>query len=64
MARMTLTTMRTIRKMPDPETESEWQAALRSVVESIAGLTAVDGATVVTNQFEVLAFGAKIMRRQ
>jgi hypothetical protein len=51
-----------VSKMPRPETENEWQAALRSVVDSIAGLTAVDGATVITNQHEVLAFGAKIMR--
>jgi len=31
-------------------------------VESIAGLTAVDGATVITDQYEVLAFGVKIKR--
>jgi hypothetical protein len=51
-----------IEKGPSPETENEWQASLRSAVESIAGLTAVDGATIITDQFEVLAFGAKIMR--
>ncbi len=33
------------------------------VIEAIAGLTAVDGATVVNDRFEVLAFGAKISRR-
>ena len=47
---------------PTPETESEWQASLRRVVESAAGLTAVDGATLVTDKFELLAFGAKIRR--
>jgi hypothetical protein len=51
-----------IKKGPSPESENEWQASLRSAVESIAGLTAVDGATVITNQYEVLAFGAKIKR--
>jgi hypothetical protein len=51
-----------IKKGPSPESENEWQAALRSAVESIAGLTAVDGATVISDQFEVLAFGAKIKR--
>jgi len=51
-----------IKTGPNPEIENEWQASLRSAVESIAGLTAVDGATVITNQYEVLAFGAKIMR--
>jgi hypothetical protein len=29
----------------------------------IAGLTAVDGATVITDQYELIAFGAKIARR-
>jgi hypothetical protein len=51
-----------IKLQPKPDTESEWQASLRSAVESIAGLTAVDGATVITDQFEVLAFGVKIQR--
>ena len=36
--------------------------AYKSAVDSVAGLTAVDGATIVTDQFEVLAFGAKIGR--
>jgi hypothetical protein len=40
-----------------------WQEALQKAVEGIAGLTAVDGATVITDQYEVLAFGAKILRR-
>ncbi len=29
----------------------------------MAGLTAVDGATVISDQYELLAFGAKIGRR-
>ncbi len=36
---------------------------LQSAVEAIAGLTAVDGATVISDHFEPLAFGAKIMTR-
>jgi hypothetical protein len=36
---------------------------LQSAVDALAGLTAVDGATVITDQFEPLAFGAKIMSR-
>jgi hypothetical protein len=40
-----------------------WQDALHPTIETIAGLTAVDGATVITNEYEVLAFGAKIGRR-
>jgi hypothetical protein len=39
-----------------------WQTALRREVEHLAGLTAVDGATVITDEFELLAFGAKIGR--
>jgi hypothetical protein len=37
--------------------------ALRSAVDALAGLTAVDGATVISDRFAVLAFGVKIMRR-
>jgi hypothetical protein len=41
-----------------------WVNALLHVVEEVAGLTAVDGATVMTDSYEVLAFGAKIVRRR
>jgi hypothetical protein len=41
-----------------------WQDVFDQTVEAIAGLTAVDGATVITDHFEVLAFGAKINRRE
>jgi hypothetical protein len=37
---------------------------LRSAVEALAGLTAVDGATVISDHFDVLAFGVKITRRE
>ncbi|MHA4893266.1 putative sensor domain DACNV-containing protein [Pedobacter sp. PWIIR3] len=39
-----------------------WQTALKREVEHLAGLTAVDGATIITNRYELLAFGAKIGR--
>lgn len=39
-----------------------WQTALKREVEHLAGLTAVDGATVITSDYELLAFGAKIGR--
>ncbi len=51
-----------IRKGVSPESEKEWQASLSSGVETVAGLTAVDGATVISDEYEVLAFGAKIKR--
>jgi hypothetical protein len=41
-----------------------WGDALHLAVEAIAGLTAVDGATVVTDRYELVAFGAKIVRRE
>lgn len=44
------------------ENDHEWRERLSSTVEVIAGLTAVDGATLVTDALELLAFGAKIRR--
>lgn len=41
----------------------EWQESLRRAVDALAGLTAVDGATIITDQYELLAFGAKLRRR-
>jgi hypothetical protein len=40
-----------------------WQDQVRETVDAIAGVTAVDGATVITDRYELLAFGAKIARR-
>ncbi len=39
-----------------------WRGVLSREVEHIAGLTAVDGATIISDQHELLAFGAKIVR--
>ena len=46
--------------MPD----DEWSEATDRAIDAIAGLTGVDGATVVTSRYELLAFGAKIARRR
>ena len=46
--------------MPD----DEWWEATDRAIDAIAGLTGVDGATVVTSRYELLAFGAKIARRR
>lgn len=43
---------------------SDDAAKLQRVVDAVAGLTAVDGAVVLTDRYEVLGFGAKIMRRR
>lgn len=52
-----------IREEPGERSQRRWQEALRRAVDAVAGLTAVDGAMVLTDQCEVLAFGAKIGRR-
>jgi hypothetical protein len=44
--------------------DPEWQEALRRGVEAVAGLTAVDGAAVINEHSELLAFGVKIARRE
>jgi len=49
---------------PDRRPKRRWQDALVRAVDGIAGLTAVDGAAVITVKHELLAFGAKILRRQ
>ena len=52
------------RETPEGPRRRLWQDAISRVVEGIAGLTAVDGATVMTTGYEILAFGAKIARRK
>jgi hypothetical protein len=52
------------REIPDESRRRLWQDALQRAVDEIAGLTAVDGATIITNDYELLAFGAKIARRK
>lgn len=39
------------------------QELLFDAVEAIAGLTAVDGATIISDEYELMAFGAKIKQR-
>jgi hypothetical protein len=41
-----------------------WQDALGRAVNAIAGLTAVDGATIIDADYNLLGFGAKIARRK
>jgi hypothetical protein len=41
----------------------EWQDEMNDTVHAVAGLTAVDGATLITDRYELLAFGTKIARR-
>lgn len=37
---------------------------MKRAVDTIAGLTAVDGATIINDRYDLLAFGAKIARRR
>jgi hypothetical protein len=39
-----------------------WQNRLNSAIHNLAGLTAVDGATIINDKYELMAFGAKIGR--
>jgi hypothetical protein len=53
-----------MRQCPEESDERLWQESFQDAVEATAGLTAVDGATVISDQYELLAFGAKIGRRE
>ncbi len=46
-----------------PENEVAWIEQRDRAVDAVAGLTTVDGATFITNAFDVLAFGVKLARR-
>lgn len=51
-----------MRQEPSDEDQKQWEGAVRRAVDTVAGLSAVDGATVINDRYEVLAFGAKIRR--
>jgi hypothetical protein len=55
---------RLLREDPAEREQPRWQEALSRAVEAIAGLTAVDGATILSDEYDLLAFGAKITRRR
>jgi hypothetical protein len=52
------------REISDDKSRRVWQGALGSAIDAIAGLSAVDGAVVLTDQYDLLGFGAKITRRR
>jgi len=52
------------RELPEAKRTRIWQENVHRAVEAVAGLTAVDGATVLTKEHELIAFGAKITRRK
>ena len=51
-----------LRNQPDKEHQKPWEGIVRRAVDTTAGLTAVDGATVINESYDVIAFGAKIRR--
>jgi hypothetical protein len=51
-----------VRQAPEAQHDPAWQQATRRTIDAIAGLTAVDGATIISTGYELLAFGAKIGR--
>jgi len=53
-----------VRQTLDDPASLRWRDALAETVSAVAGLTAVDGATVLTNQYALVGFGAKIARRE
>jgi hypothetical protein len=53
--------VRQTRENPD---SVAWRDALAEAVAAVAGLTAVDGATVLTDRYGLVAFGVKIARRK
>lgn len=52
------------REVPAEGGQLAWQESVSRIVDTLAGLTAVDGAVVMTDQHELLGFGAKITRRK
>ena len=53
-----------VRRTSEEPNRGEWQDELEDAIRAVAGLTAVDGATVINDEYELLAFGAKIARRK
>ncbi|RYE21289.1 MAG: hypothetical protein EOP51_15975 [Sphingobacteriales bacterium] len=53
-----------IKREEEDRDKLEWQEGLLEAIQVIGGFTAVDGATVITQNHELLAFGAKIARSE
>lgn len=47
---------------PAPWSPLPWREAFRRAVDGVAGLTAVDGAAVITDRYRLLGFGVRIER--
>ncbi len=49
-----------LREPPDEERRRQWEETVTRAAAGVAGLTAVDGAAIMTDEYDVLAFGATI----
>lgn len=52
------------KEQPDDARRKVWREALDDAVNALASLTAVDGATILNADYDLLAFGAKIARKK
>ncbi len=48
----------------EPQDDADWVERITRAVDAVAGLTTVDGATILTDRYDVLAFAAKLGRRK
>ena len=53
-----------MRRSETEKKSKQWQEELTDAVDTVAGLTAVDGATVTNDRYELLAFAVKIARHE
>ncbi|RZA02924.1 MAG: hypothetical protein EOP47_04980 [Sphingobacteriaceae bacterium] len=53
-----------IQQDPQARLTTTWQEGLRRAIDIVGGFTAVDGATIINRQYELIAFGAKIARSE
>jgi hypothetical protein len=53
-----------IKEASGPDQPRHWHDSFKEAIDAVAGLTAVDGAAVMADNHELLAFGAKITRRR
>jgi hypothetical protein len=51
-----------VRRGADERASRAWKDELADTITAVAGLTAVDGATILNDRYDLLAFGAKITR--
>lgn len=55
---------RIIKEAAAQEQPPAWHDSFKDAIDAVAGLTAVDGAALLTDNHDLLAFGAKITRRR